>query len=107
MKRTMTPDRGFIARLLVWLAMSVAFLGYLRWGSEITAVTSYYFIRRSVPEIWGSFHRGLPEIGNARALDAVYWGSIGAVVVGVLAMLWLALEPEPERTDLEQETLDS
>ena len=104
MKRRLQADRGFIARLLVWAALSAALLGYIRWGSELTAVTSFYFIRRSVPEIWGKFHGGLPEIGNAQALDAVYWISIAALTVGVLALLWLALapepiEPEPEATD--------
>lgn len=96
MKRMPTTDRGFVARLLVWLALSASLLGYMRWGTELTSVTSFYFIRRSVPEIWNAFYQGLPDIGNARALDAMYWGSIVVVVSGVLVLLWLALEPEPE-----------
>ncbi len=68
-------------------------LGYLWWGTERTAVTSFYSIRRSVPDIWGRFHDGLPEIGNARALDAIYWASIVALILGVLALIWLALAP--------------
>ncbi|MEZ4507484.1 MAG: hypothetical protein R2848_16940 [Thermomicrobiales bacterium] len=70
--------------VLVWGAPSAALLGYLRWGTESTAVTSYYFIVRSVPEIWSRFYEGLPEIGNARLLDAVYWICIGASIAGVL-----------------------
>ncbi len=101
MKWTPPRDRAFVARLLVWLALSASLLGYVRWGTELTSVTSFYFIRRSVPEIWGYFHKGLPEIGNSGALDAVYWASIGTVLIGVLAMLWLALEPEPVETEPE------
>jgi hypothetical protein len=96
-----TWSHDFVARLLVWLALSVALLGYIRWGSELTSVTSFYFIRRSVPEIWGAFYDGLPEIGNARALDAVYWVSIVALIVGVLALVWLALTPEPADGEIE------
>lgn len=96
MDRLKTQDRYFFSRLLVWLALSGAFLSYLHWGREQTAVTSFYFIVRSVPEIWHFFYEGLPEIGNTRALYAIYWGSIGVCVIGVLAMLWLALEPERE-----------
>lgn len=105
MKRLRNHDSGFVARLFVWLAMSLALLGYIRWGSELTAVTSFYFIRRSVPEIWDSFHSGLPEIGNPRALDAIYWASIGVLILGVLALLWLALEPD--RAELGPEATDS
>lgn len=94
-------DRLLVARLVVWVALSGALLGYIRWGSELTAVTSFYFIRRSVPEIWGYFYDGLPEIGNPRALDAVYWASIGACLIGALALIWLALAPEPPATEAE------
>lgn len=96
MKRALDFDRERSGRLLVWLTLSAALLGYIRWGTELTAVTSFYFIRRSVPEIWGYFQVGLPEIGNARALDALYWVSIGTLIIGVLALLWLALEPDDE-----------
>ena len=105
MTRPLQVDRGFVARLLVWVALSAALLGYIRWGSELTSVTSFYFIRRSVPEIWEYFHDGLPEIGNARALDAVYWTSIVAFIVGALALLWIALAPEP--AEPESEAADS
>lgn len=101
MKRMPRTDPGSVARFLVWLALSASLLGYMRWGSEITAVTSFYFIRRSVPEIWNAFYRGLPEIGNARALDAMYWGSIVVAVAGVLVLLWLALEPETKSDEPE------
>lgn len=99
MEHQPTTNRELFARLLVWLALSAALLGYILWGSEHTQVTSYYLIVRSVPEIWGYFHDGLPEIGNTRLLDAVYWISIGASLVGTLALLWLALEPEPEEAE--------
>jgi hypothetical protein len=96
-------DRGhaFYARLLVWLALSAALLGYIGWGRETTSITSFFFIRRSVRDIWGYFYEGLPDIGNARALDTVYWVSIGVALVGVLALIWLALEPEPPEPDAE------
>jgi len=100
-KRPLQADSVFVARLLVWGALSAALLGYVRWGSELTSVTSFYFIRRSVPEIWGYFHDGLPEIGNGRALDAVYWTSIAAFIVGVLALIWIALAPEATEPDSE------
>ena len=101
MNPTLPRDQAFVARLLVWLALCVSLLGYIRWGTELTSVTSFYFIRRSVPEIWGYFRKGMPEIGNSGALDAVYWASIGAVLVGVLALIWLAMEPEQRETEPE------
>ena len=101
MTRIPTWSRAFAARLLIWLALSAALLGYIRWGSELTAVTSFYFIRRSVPEIWGAFYDGLPEIGNARALDGIYWVSIVTLIIGVLALVWLALTPEAAENETE------
>ncbi|MEZ4532575.1 MAG: hypothetical protein R2855_16400 [Thermomicrobiales bacterium] len=34
----------------------------------------------------------MPEIGNARLLDAVYWICIGASIARLLALLWFALD---------------
>lgn len=83
-----------VGRLIVWLALSGSLLAYIRWGTELTAVTSFYSIRRSVPSIWGFFHDGLPEVGNGRVLELVFWSSLVALIGGVLALFWLALEPE-------------
>lgn len=83
-------------RVLVWLTLSGSLLAYIRWGSETTAVSSFYFIRRSVPSIWGYFFDGLPVIGNARLLGAVYWVCVATLLLGTLALLWLALEPDAE-----------
>lgn len=101
MDRRSATRHAVVARVLVWGALSAALLGYLRWGAESTAVTSYYFIVRSVPEIWSRFYEGLPEIGNARLLDAVYWICIGASIAGVLALLWIALDPEDGESEPE------
>ncbi len=86
------------ARVIIWTALSVLLLGYLRWGTELVSITTYYHIRRSVPYIWNSFHSGLPEIGNARALDVVYWACLGGTVLGVLALFWLALIPSDKES---------
>lgn len=93
-----------VAQVIVWLALSGSLLAYIRWGTERTAVTSFYFVRRSVPGIWGYFLDGLPEIGNARVLDVIFWSAIAALIVGVLALLWLALEPEQDLAGAEQES---
>lgn len=97
-----------LARLIVWLALSGLLLWYLRWGSEIISITSYYHIRRSVPYIWNTFHTGLPEIGNDAMLDLVYWAAIAVTVLGILALFWLALapsqkeraEPDPDQSSI-------
>jgi hypothetical protein len=86
------------ARVLVWVALSVLLLWYLRWGSELVSITSYYHIRRSVPYIWNAFHEGLPEIGNESALALVYWSCIAVTVIGVLALFWLALTPSEKES---------
>ena len=93
MRDRFVPSNLLTARVLVWAGLSVLFLWYLRWGSEIISLTSYYHMRRSVPSIWNAFHSGLPEIGNSTMLDIVYWAAMGASVVGVLALFWLALIP--------------
>ena len=87
------PSRA--GRILVWAALSGVLLWWVRWGSELVAITSYYRIRRSVPYIWNTFYEELPEVGNSTALDAIYWLAIVVMVAGVLALLWLALAPAP------------
>lgn len=104
MRERFAQSHLLIARVVVWGALSALLLWYLRWGSEIISITSYYRIRRSVPSIWSEFHDGLPEAGNQTLLDIVYWAAIAATVLGVLALLWLALLPsEKESADPEVE----
>ena len=93
MRDRFVPTNLLIARLLVWAGLSALFLWYLRWGSEIISLTSYYHMRQSVPYVWDAFHSELPDIGNSTMLDVVYWVAIGTSVVGVLALFWLALVP--------------
>ncbi|HET9661579.1 MAG TPA: hypothetical protein VFP05_14685 [Thermomicrobiales bacterium] len=93
MRQRFERNHLLTARVLIWAALSALLLWYLRWGSELVAITPYYHIRRSAPYIWNAFHKGLPDIGNETALDIVYWSSITVVVVGVLALFWLALTP--------------
>lgn len=105
MRKRFETTSHLAARVLIWASLSALLLWYVRWGSELVSITSYYHIRRSTPFIWSKFHQGLPEIGNKAALDIVYWGCIGVCVIGVLVLLWLALtpceretaEPDPER----------
>jgi hypothetical protein len=87
------------ARVLVWAALSGLLLWWLRWGSELVEITSYYRIRRSVPYIWNSFHEELPDVGNAQALDAIYWVALAVMVAGILALFWLALAPDDARVE--------
>ena len=96
MAKRLDLDHGFVARLLVWLALTAAFLAYIFRGRELTSVTDFYLIRRSVPEIWGFFQDGLPQIGNPELLDAIYWLSIVVVTLGSLALFWFALAPNSE-----------
>lgn len=98
MRERLGRSKPRMAQVLVWAALSALFLWYLRWGSEMVAITSYYHIERSVPYIWNSFHEGLPEIGNGTALDIVYWSCIAVAVVGVLALFWLALTPSEKES---------
>jgi hypothetical protein len=101
MRERFKANNLLTARVITWVALSALLLWYLRWGSELVSVTSYYHIRRSVPYIWNAFHEGLPEIGNETALDFVYWACLAVAVVGVLALFWLALTPsDKESTDL-------
>jgi hypothetical protein len=93
MRQRLERNDLLTARVLIWAALSALVLWYVRWGSELVAITPYYHIRRSVPYIWNAFHKGLPDIGNGTALDIVYWTCIAVVVVGVLALFWLALTP--------------
>lgn len=88
----------FYARVVVWAALSVLLLWYLRWGSEVVSITAYFHIRRSTPYIWNAFHGGLPDIGNGTALDVVYWSCLAVTVLGVLALFWLALTPSDKES---------
>lgn len=98
MRDRFKPSELLTARVLTWAALSALVLWYLRWGSELVAITSYYHIRRSVPYIWNRFHQGLPEIGNSTALDLVYWSCIAVALIGVLALFWLALTPSDKES---------
>lgn len=91
--------RSQAVRLIVWTALISGLSLWLWRGSAIVALTPYYRIRRSYPEIWDRFHDGLPTVGNPRLLDAVYWASIAVIVVGVPLLLWWALEPQSDDSD--------
>lgn len=96
MRERLQRDHMTVARVVVWAALSLGLLYWLRWGSLSVSITSYYKIRRTVPHIWGTFADDLPSVGSAWALTLVYWSCIVVMIVGVLAMLWLALESDPE-----------
>ena len=93
MRDGIEPTTMRIARIIVWLGLSAALLSYLRWGTELVSMTAYFKVRRSVPSIWKTFYRGLPDIANGTVLDIVYATALAVVIVGVLALLWLALIP--------------
>lgn len=105
MRDGIEPNTMRTARIVIWLALSVALLSYLRWGSEIVSTTRFLQTRRSAPSIWNTFYRGLPEIANGAVLDIVYSTALAAVIVGTLALIWLALIPgedEATQSDVEQ-----
>ncbi len=85
--------RANASRIIVWAALSALLLGYVRWGSEVVSITSFYHVRRSVPSIWRAFRRGLPDVASGTAMNVVYAVSLGILLVGVLALVWLALDP--------------
>ncbi len=91
-----SPDNRLIARVIVWLGLSVLLLWYLWRGTESIAFSSFYHVRRSVPSIWNAFHTSLPKIGNGAMLEIVFAIAVATLLLGVLALFWLALIPSDD-----------
>lgn len=89
-------NNRLITRVVVWSALSVLLLWYLWRGTETVAFSSFYTVRRSVPSIWNTFHASLPQIGNKTLLEIVFAVATATLLLGVLALFWLALIPSDD-----------
>ena len=96
----------FLVRALLWGALTAALFGYLRFGTELVAMSRYYRVRYSVSSIWNRFYDGLPEVANQQVLDIVFWICVAVLVSGVLALGWMAFDPLGDGQPVEAETAD-
>lgn len=93
--------RGRIDGVIVWLIVSVAFLGYLAFGSFSVQVwrysdflSEYYPIRvpRRILHIWIYQGRQLPEVRFQIVLVIIYYASLFVCVAGAIYGLRLLLD---------------
>jgi len=96
MQPSRRPNNQLISRVAVWSASSALLLWYLWRGTEAIAFSPFYTVRRSVPSIWNTFHTSLPQIGNRTLLEVVFAVATATLLLGVLALYWLALIPSDD-----------
>lgn len=93
--------RGRIDGVIVWLIASIAFLGYVAFGSFSVQIWRYsdfleeYYpitVPRRILHIWIYQGRQLPEVRFQFLLFIIYYAAIFACVAGAIYGLWLLLD---------------
>ncbi len=97
-----TRDRAGLIRTAVWAVLSIAFVGFLAFGSVDARIWRFgelHIESKSIRRVWQVQAQSLPDVSNAWALQAVFDGSI-AMFVGcvILGMRYLLIEASDETT---------
>jgi hypothetical protein len=91
--------RGIRVPVIVFWVVSVAFLLYLAIGSVEARIWRFgrlNFEDRDVRHVWSYFGDHLPDMPGQSVISALYWISLGVMVIGTILGLWLFLGTEDE-----------
>lgn len=88
-----------MAPRIVFAVVSLGFLLYLAIGTVEARIWRFgrlYFEDRSVRDVWAYLSDYLPNLPGGGVISALYWLSLGVMVIGVILGLWLFLGTEDE-----------
>lgn len=93
-------DRAGLVRTAVWAVLSIAFVGFLAFGTVNARIWRFgelHVESKSIRQVWQVQAQSLPDVSNGWMLQAVFYGSI-AVFVGcvILGMRYLLIEANDE-----------
>lgn len=90
------PHRGVPhLRLLIWGAISLAFLALLLFGSVAARIWRFnrlYFEDRKIFEVWSYEGRNLPDLSSQGLISVLFYASVVVLVAGTVLGLWYLLD---------------
>ncbi len=97
-----TRDRRGYIRTAVWCVLSLAFVGFLAFGSVDARIWRFgqlHIESKSIRRVWQVQAQSLPEVSNGWMLQALFYGSVivfvGCVILGMRYLLMEATEEVP------------
>ncbi len=98
---------GAAVRLAVWATLSLAFVGYLAFGSVGARIWRFgrlHVESRSIAATWRVQGRSLPDVAHQWLIETVFYGAILIFVVGVIVGMRLLLaEPANDFTPVDSD----
>ena len=92
---------GAPVRLIVWVVLSLAFLGYLAFGTVGARIWRFGQLQiesRSIASTWRVQGRNLPDVSHQWLIESVFYGAIGVFVVcTIVGMRVLLAESTDDR----------
>lgn len=79
------------SRRIVWLVLCLVAVGFVAFGRVTVYVADGDERRLSILRVWSLLGEGLPRVGHASLLSAVFVSALLVMIVTSLAALWLAL----------------
>ncbi len=102
-----TPGRRSVLRTVVWAVVSVAFLGYLAFGSVQARIWRFGELEiepKSILGVWRVQAQSLPDVSNGWLLEVAFNSSaIVVVLCVVLLMRYLLLDAGDESAAMESD----
>jgi hypothetical protein len=90
------PTRGIPhLRLLLWGAISLAFLALVLFGSveaRIWRFNRLYFEDRKIFEVWSYEGSNLPDLSSQGLISVLFYASVVVLVAGTVLGLWYLLD---------------
>lgn len=81
-------------RLIVWVVLSIAFIGYLAFGTVGARIWRFGQLQvesRSIASTWRVQGQNLPDVSQPWLIESVFYGAIGVFVAGVIVGMRLLL----------------
>lgn len=101
------PARKSVVRTAIWAAVSIAFLGYLAFGSVQARIWRFGELEiepKSILGVWRVQSESLPDVSNGWLLELAFNGSAIVVVVCVVLLArYLLLEASEESAVVESD----
>ena len=85
---------GKPVRLILWVVLSIAFLGYLAFGTVGARIWRFGQLQiesRSIASTWRVQGRNLPDVSHQWLIESVFYGAIGVFVVCTIVGMRLLL----------------
>lgn len=94
-----TTSSGVPVRLIIWALLSLAFLGYLAFGSVGARIWRFGQLQvesRSIASTWRVQGQNLPDVAHEWLIESIFYGAIVVFVVCVIVGMHLLLAESPD-----------